>query len=341
MISLLLAAAAASVTPQPGELKTFKDWIVGCDNGWRCHAESLVVDEQIFNENGTAATMGIVREPGADGMLTVSIDLTEVKAGQYALMIDGKRFSTESVPDTGTLTFAGAEANALVLAIAGASTFVVQNSDGTSIAQISTAGSAAAVRYIDDRQRRAGTVTALAAKGAKGTSTVPDAPALPVIKAAPAGQGQTFNPTPAEIAAIRTQSGCTVEEGEFSNQETALMDDASTLIMISCGSGAYNYSSVAYVATEMAGRRSIVPARFDFKPGWGDDNGNVMLVNARFSPESGILASYAKGRGIGDCGGSEQMVWDGERFRLIEAEAMGECRGNMNWITTWRAKVKP
>jgi hypothetical protein len=32
-------------------------------------------------------------------------------------------------------------------------------------------------------------------------------------------------------------------------------------------------------------------------------------------------------------------VWDGTSFRLTEASSMGECRGALEWITTWRAAV--
>ena len=46
MITLLLAAAAASAAPQPGEIKTYGDWTVGCDNGWRCQAGSLFPEPQ-------------------------------------------------------------------------------------------------------------------------------------------------------------------------------------------------------------------------------------------------------------------------------------------------------
>ena len=35
---ILLALAAAAVSPQPGELKTFKNWIVGCDDRRACQA---------------------------------------------------------------------------------------------------------------------------------------------------------------------------------------------------------------------------------------------------------------------------------------------------------------
>ena len=40
---LLLALAAQAVQPQPGELKTFGDWTVGCDNARACRAVALVL----------------------------------------------------------------------------------------------------------------------------------------------------------------------------------------------------------------------------------------------------------------------------------------------------------
>jgi hypothetical protein len=46
-----------------------------------------------------------------------------------------------------------------------------------------------------------------------------------------------------------------------------------------------------------------------------------------------------KGRGIGDCGGSQHYVWDGTEFRLVAVEEMGECRGVVDFISVWRARV--
>jgi hypothetical protein len=39
----------------------------------------------------------------------------------------------------------------------------------------------------------------------------------------------------------------------------------------------------------------------------------------------------------GDCGDSQQYVWDGATFRLVEWKVMGECRGSGEWLTVWRA----
>ena len=45
------------------------------------------------------------------------------------------------------------------------------------------------------------------------------------------------------------------------------------------------------------------------------------------------------GRGVGDCGVHQDYVWDGTRFRLVQQEEMSECRGSLDYITTWRAQV--
>ena len=43
--------------------------------------------------------------------------------------------------------------------------------------------------------------------------------------------------------------------------------------------------------------------------------------------------------GLGDCGSRQSFVWDATRFRLSEQADMAECRGNIDYITIWRAKV--
>ena len=55
--------------------------------------------------------------------------------------------------------------------------------------------------------------------------------------------------------------------------------------------------------------------------------------------DGGLVTSYAKGRGLGDCGVTQGFVWDGHRLRLVEQRAMGECRGNPDYLTVWRATV--
>jgi hypothetical protein len=139
----------------------------------------------------------------------------------------------------------------------------------------------------------------------------------------------------AQVAATRRREGCTIEEvGGPAFLETHKLDASRTLVLLGCGSGAYNLSVVPLIA-EGSGR----DVRINVAP--FDDQGadKPMLTNADWDEKSGLLSSYAKGRGIGDCGVAQHYAWDGTRFRLVEQTEMSECRGSIDYITTWRAKV--
>ncbi len=64
------------------------------------------------------------------------------------------------------------------------------------------------------------------------------------------------------------------------------------------------------------------------------------LVNALWNPAARKLATYSKGRGLGDCGVTQHYVWDGSRFRLIDQAEMQECRGSADFIQTWIAEAR-
>ena len=112
--------------------------------------------------------------------------------------------------------------------------------------------------------------------------------------------------------------------------------------MISCGGGAYNFASAAYIGTEESSRNwQFSPAVFDY----GDsvrsaDESLQLLVNASWDADSQTISSYSKGRGLGDCGNAETFVWDGATFRLISAYGMDQCRGSLDWLTLWQAEVR-
>ena len=78
---MLLAVLFAAATPEPGALRTFGDWTVGCDNGRACQAVALVTyadetprvtltlrrEAEVHPDPGVPAVVGdaAVHQPGA------------------------------------------------------------------------------------------------------------------------------------------------------------------------------------------------------------------------------------------------------------------------------------
>ena len=106
-----------------------------------------------------------------------------------------------------------------------------------------------------------------------------------------------------------------------------------------CGNGAYNMFASAFIVDE-AGKAAR--ARFDYDAGMGSgaEEPIAELVNADWDARRRLLTTYAKGRGLGDCGSARAFAWDGTLFRLAEEARMDECGGSIDFIPTWRAQVR-
>ena len=84
------------------------------------------------------------------------------------------------------------------------------------------------------------------------------------------------------------------------------------------------------------------PALFDAPPDMGDGGSKPStgyLTNGDWDPKTRRLSSFERVRGIGDCGSTESYAWDGTRFRLVEQNEIGECRGSVDYIRTWIART--
>lgn len=328
---------AAAQAPRPGKLETYKDWTIGCDNRNRCEAVSLLPDGGEWPDS--PVTIGVGRAAGPDAAAEVWVSRDAKGAGDVSFHVDGRKVASVPSKD-GEATLRGPQADALAIAMARGSVLEVKSGNRL-LGRPSLAGSGAALRYMDARQGRAGTSTALVATGALGPLAVRAAPATPEIRRAVIAKGTA--PTALwreELTALGKFTGC-ADEMRTGPQQPDLqrLSKTETLILVPCGNGAYNFTSIPVIATGIPGRRAFRLASFDYKPGWSAEEARPMLVNAGWVGEKSLLQSYAKGRGIGDCGGSETYVWDGTRFRLAEATSMGECRGAWHWITTWSARV--
>jgi hypothetical protein len=329
MIPALLLAAAAT-GPQPASLKTFQDWTVGCDNGRACHAVALM--PETWPDDGL--TMSVRRGPEAGAQPVVAFELgADSKAS--AVIADGKRLAVRLVGADGETRVAPADAAAAIAALRSAGQLRLESAGGTPLGTVSLKGASAALLYMDEQQRRVGTATALVRPGTKAAG-IPPPPPLPVVTARLPGS-RPLAVSAATLGALRRKHGCTLDEvGGPEEHETSAIGPSETLLLLACGSGAYNVSYVPFVIRRGQGGARLAP--FDISPEYWDD-GKPILVNAGWDKERGLLTAFSKGRGLADCGTSSEFAWDGSRFRLVEQAEMDECRGSTDYITTWRARV--
>jgi len=317
--------AAEPDTPVPSKLKLFRDWIVACDNGGGCEAASL------SSEDGTLQDAGLLVQRAADGTVAVKVADMTGKAQSARVRIDGRAVATVPLPQQAEGWLRGAPATALVAAMVHGRRAAILTPDAK---PVSLAGASAAFRYMDERQKRAGTTSALVTKGAARYRGKP--PVLPVVRIVTPPPGATPSIPNAAIADMRRRLDCRNSLGSPVSAESYRLDRRSTLVLMSCGAGAYNYLVKPLIWRD--GR--LAPARFDFAFPFAEEakpGGAVTLVNSEWSP-TGRLSSWGKGRGLGDCGDRQSFGWDGTRFRLLEAASMTECRGAIDTLHVWRTR---
>jgi len=323
MLGGLLAAVAVAVTGT-GELKTFKDWTVGCDNGRACQGVG-----QYSAENMDLISVSIARGAGATDAPKIWFRLQDSPA--IDLAADGRRLGVSFVNDEENQTVAAGSAARVIDAFRTAGKIELVGAGGKIIGQLSSLGASAAMLYMDEQQRRIDTVTALVRKGAKPASAVPPPPALPAVRRAPAS-GPPRKLTTAQIRQIQQANADCTDDDVSDKVEYARIDAHTTLAIVNavCASGAYNYYGIPLLIRDNS-KREV--ARFEGRK--ADD----LLMNLSWKSKERLLDSYFKGRGIGDCGGGSDWAWDGTRFRLVRSRMMDECLGATEWITTFRARV--
>ena len=323
--ALLLLAAAAAEVP----LVTFKDWVAGCDNGRSCMAVG-----QFNAENFDLASVVVERGPLPGD---VPVIWFRSEGGPVVdLQADGKRLGVKLTADADefVVTVDPASVPVVIGALKSARSLIPVRGDGKPSFPLSINGASAAMRWIDDQQKRVGTVTALVATGSKPGSAVPPPPPLPVVvRAVPSGPlGKPLSD--ADIRKIQEEYAECTDDDLSDTVEYARIDAHTTLAIVNaiCGSGAYNYFGIPMLLRDDGTR-----AYADMGPREEGDP----FMNLAWDDKSGLLSSYFKGRGIGDCGGGADYAWDGKRFQTVKQTIMGECLGAIAWIPIFRAKVVP
>lgn len=345
------AAPAVAVTPPATpEMREFRDWRAACDNGNACVAWGGSDDGWIR----------IAIDAGPDAQPVVS-------AGSWALgdvgkspdtlrlTIDGRDYPMRGSAADAANAEASAERARRILAVLPASRTLALNS-GAQTANLPSSGISAALLWIDERQGRLDTTTALLRRGQRPASSVPAAPALPRATPAPAASQAGFegaaNPmedepraltVPTAIEGLKEVKACRAENNEYLNKAilAARLDASTVLWGVPCGSGAYNATYVLYLARPdgSAVRAAALPERTPRTE--GDIGGEgPWLVNPIYDPAHQTLTVFPRGRGLGDCGTITTWTWSGGAFVLSEERSMGDCWGMTpdDWPTLWRTR---
>ncbi len=252
-----------------------------------------------------------------------------LQPGPISLIVDGKATPGRVGRDAASARWEGEAALGLARALAIGQSAIVMSGEKP-LGSVSLAGATAAMLFVDETQARVGTKAALARPGRRTDASV----AGPRPKVLPY-PGLRTAPAPATLAAQLRQrgvlKGMDCDAGQQPTDAVHPLDATHTLVLLECGSGAYNLVQRPFL---LADGRLETARLADGEPGEG-------IVNADFDPRSRTLGGLNKGRGIGDCGRIDRWAWTGKAFVKVQTTVMDVCRGVPPewWITTERSEL--
>lgn len=324
--------------------KSFRDWSVTCNNIRSCAAFSVSPASEggiVTRPLGVAASVDrgwivIERDAGPTAIPTILISRPEldhmpelrtaslrlvsadgrlVRAGQFALVIG--RDAAMEIPASQNVAFMAAARSAT-------HAIFLSGTNARPAFFVSLSGLVASARSMDAHQGRTGSVNALVDIGQISNARVPFAQDVPTLNARSFSQRINVRP-PARLLQKR-QADCD-DAARFdvtgTNIEAYTLDRTRTLWSVPCGSGAYNTSNRFYIQ----GPRDVIIAANFIGTGSTDPRDANSLVNSGIDPDRGIITTFNKARGMGDCGIAMTFAWTGQAFVAATRNEMVPCGG--------------
>ncbi|QBX37263.1 DUF1176 domain-containing protein [Brevundimonas sp. S30B] len=329
--------AAASPSESHTETRKFRGWLAVCDNGRDCFAFAGPVD-------GDTGWLRIALPAGPDARPAVWAGRAAWDEADQPLVVevDGRQWPTgapepQDGGDIGAQGVVTQDVSGLINAL-GQSRSIRLLAGGQPVAVLSPSGAAAALLWLDERQGRLGTDTAVFRKGDRPAAAVPAGPALPPAPR-PTGLAQPLEARRAPAAAelLLKIVACRADMAERKDLEIPdqgwRLPDGRHLWAIPCFVGAYNVGQ-SWTITDAAGGQSRLLSLPSSRSALDE------TVNGEFDPATQTLTAFNKGRGLGDCGILSRWVWTGDAFALESESEMRECWGAPPeaWPTTWRTR---
>lgn len=335
----MAAGLGGSLSVEPIQsYDSYQSWFVACDNTLSCVAKG-------FDDGSGGAEIRIERHAGAAGALVASISSIE-KFAPSDIRIDGMpagltgaAWEYTSSSDGSSITSSDfAAVRALIRKLRNATQVTMGGEQAVPLA-----GFSAAMLRLDDRQGRIDGVTALINSGSRPASAVPVAPPLPRIANHPIQARFKAGEEMRLIALVRSDQKAlfTKEECQDTQQkpEAFALDPAQALVLVPCIMGAYQGSSLAFIARRGSGRAQRLIAPMPYLGNDRDRANADYFTEGSFDRASGTLSMAAKGRGLADCGVSASWIWDGKAFRLSAMSVQQACGGSEpgDWPVLFRS----
>lgn len=339
-MSLLLAAAPAPVKPVQS-YDTYKSWFLVCDNTLSCVAKGF------SDGNASGVEMKIERDAGPEGKLVAWISavdkfrLADVKIDGQPLSLPKSAWQIASSDDETSVTSDDFSAVRALIQRLRNGARVTLGSAG----DIPLDGFSAAVLRLDARQGRVGGVTALMNAGPASAASVPAPPPLPKIARYPITATLKVGEESRLIAMVRGNQRALFAKEECDVKPIAMdaeayaLDAHRALVLIPCIMGAYQGSSLAFIAARNGSSAQRLIAPTPYLGNDADHAGMGYFTESSFLSKTGELSMAAKGRGMADCGVSASWIWNGDEFRLSEMTLQKSCGGIEpgDWPTLFRS----
>lgn len=306
--SAAVPLAALAADPAPVSF-SHKDWALQCDNTRACSA----VGYQAENGDSEPVSMRLTRAAGPGTAVKVDLQVYTEKANPAALQITAGKFRLSGL-DGNSPQVPAAQAPRLLQELLRSEEATVTAAKDRWV--LSLAGASAVLLKMDEVQGRLNTPGALVRKGTQPESTVPPAVPAPVVKSvkpAPARKGDAAlaGPLLAAVGRADLEGQCNGGPPDASDVKVHRLTERKLLLEVPCGMGAYNFSSLLFMAND----------RPPYQPRLLED------VDGELDPATGEVRSAMKGRGIGDCWWVRTWQFDGKGFVLTGEQGDSMCRG--------------
>lgn len=320
---MVTASAAVPVTalaadPAPASF-SHKDWALQCDNTRACSA----VGYQAESGDSEPVSIRLTRSAGPGTPVQVHLQVYTEKASPAALQITAGKLKLSGLDGSSPQVPAaqGSAAQVPAAQVPRLLQELLRSEEATVTAGkdrwvLSLAGASAVLLKMDEVQGRLNTPGAIVRKGSQPESAVPPAVPAPVVKSVkpvPARKGDAALAAPllAAVGRADLEGQCNGGLPDASDVKVHRLTERKLLLEVPCGMGAYNFSSLLFMAND----------RLPYQPRLLED------VDGEFDPATGEVRSAMKGRGIGDCWWMRMWRFDGNGFVLTGEQGDNMCRG--------------